>query len=228
MSARHNDVFNAVTNKAARGEERRAKMLVHLLNKDKTIPSDGEYRTISDVKHAFGADVVEVVAEKLSFIEEYIHQLYSLYDEDSYTERLSKSLERMSRILQLTSQYDEGKLQRKAWAKKMQARNMRHFFEEDFYEGWYNVIIKDLDFTIGKTIYALEDKLDRLQDLTINDTGLEIGAVLLFGDTASNHTKLFSDFLDDILGCTFEEIKNTSVDLSKNFKKVMRLRKISF
>uniref|UniRef100_A0A914QV20 Uncharacterized protein n=1 Tax=Panagrolaimus davidi TaxID=227884 RepID=A0A914QV20_9BILA len=223
MSTTHNDIFNAITNKAIRGEERRAKMLVHILSKEKQIypPPEDEFRTISDVKHVYGGDEVEALTKKLSFIEEYIHQLHRIYDEDSYNERLSRSLERMSRILHLTDQYDEGKLQRKAWAEKMQARNMRHFFEEDFYEGWYNIITKDLDITIGKTIADLEEKLEALRNLTINDNGLEIGAVLLFGDTQSNHSKLFNEFLDDMLECTFGDVKNHSAEMSKTFKKVM-------
>jgi hypothetical protein len=31
-------------------------------------------------------------------------------------------------------QYEQGKLARKSWAERMNGRNMRHFFDEDFYE----------------------------------------------------------------------------------------------
>lgn len=221
MSSRHPDIFNSINNKVARGEERRAKMIVHLLNKEKFLRPESEFRTISDVKHIYGADPVDDILNQLNFIEEYIHQIYSLYDEDSYTETLTRRLERMDRILQLMEQYDSGKLQRKAWAEKMQARNMKHFFEEDFYEGWYNVITKDLDITIGKAVADLEEKLDKLKNLTMNGIGLKAGSLLLFGDTASNHTRLFAEFLDDILECSFGEVRNSSITMATEFKKHM-------
>lgn len=221
MSAQHSDVFNAINNKAARSEEKRAKMLVHLLNKGRFLKPESEFRTISDVKHVYGADVVDEQQILIEFVEEYIHQLMTIYDEDSYTETLTRHLERMDRILHLMDQYDSGKLQRKAWAEKMKARNFLHFFEEDFYEGWYNVITRDLDVIIGKNVADLEAKVDSLKNMTVNATGLQIGSVILFGDTAANHTKLFGDFIDDILSCTFGEIKNTSKDMSAEFKKVM-------
>lgn len=221
MSSRHPDIFNSINNKAAKGEEKRAKMIVHLLNKKKFLKPESEFRTISDVKHAYGADSVDEVLNQMNFIEEYIHQIYSLYDEDSYTETLTRRLERMDRILQLMEQYDSGKLQRKAWAEKMQARNMKHFFEEDFYEGWYNVITKDLDITVGKTVADLEEKMEKLKNLTMNGVGLDAGSLLLFGDTAVNHKKLFSEFLEDILECSFGEVRNTSVNIASEFKKNM-------
>jgi len=221
MSSKHPDIFNSINNKAARGEEKRAKMIVHLLNKQKFVRPESEFRTISDVKHAYGADSVEEILNQMNFIEEYIHQIHSLYDEDSYTETLTRRLERMDRILQLMEQYDSGKLQRKAWAEKMQARNMKHFFEEDFYEGWYNVITKDLDITVGKTVADLEEKMEKLKNLTMNGAGLDAGSLLLFGDTAINHKKLFSEFLEDILECSFGEVRNTSMSMASEFKKNM-------
>ncbi|KAE9551382.1 hypothetical protein FO519_005413, partial [Halicephalobus sp. NKZ332] len=221
MSSRHPDIFNSINNKAAKGEEKRAKMIVHLLNKKRFLKPESEFKTISDVKHVYETDSVNEILNQLNFIEEYIHQIYSLYDEDSYTETLTRRLERMDRILQLMGQYDDGKLQRKAWAEKMQARNMKHFFEEDFYEGWYNVITKDLDITVGKTVADLEEKLDKLKDITVNKSGLESGSLLLFGDTAQNHTRIFAEFLDEILECSFGEVRNTSIELASEFKKYM-------
>jgi hypothetical protein len=62
----------------------------------------------------------------------------SLFSEESFTERLPISLEKtMGKILFLMGQYEEGKLERKNWAERMNARNMRHFFDEDFYEVQY-------------------------------------------------------------------------------------------
>lgn len=65
---------------------------------------------------------------------EILRRLYTIYDDKTFVHRLSKNLERMDRVLQLMEQYDQDKLQRRAWAEKMQSRNMKHFFDEDFYE----------------------------------------------------------------------------------------------
>jgi hypothetical protein len=40
----------------------------------------------------------------------------------------------MDRILTLMNKYENGTLQKKSWAESMQSRNMKRFYDEDFYE----------------------------------------------------------------------------------------------
>uniref|UniRef100_A0A914E563 Uncharacterized protein n=1 Tax=Acrobeloides nanus TaxID=290746 RepID=A0A914E563_9BILA len=221
ISLAHQDVFNAITNPAAHGEERRANQLVHLLDKNGRYGKIEELRTISDVKHAYGADRVEKLATQLQDIDEILDKLHSIYNEDTYRTKLSKDLEKVDRIIQLIDQFDTGKLQKRAWAEKMQSRNMRHFFDEDFYEDWYNVVTKDLDQNLVRTINDLEDQIEYLSNLTVNGTGLEMGSVLLFGDSEVKHVQNFASFLDDILNCTLGPVRNHSANMLKEFKKAM-------
>lgn len=62
----------------------------------------------------------------------------------------------MDRIVELMAQYETGRLQRRAWAEKMQSRLMRHFFEDEFADGWYHPIIHDVEHSLCKVIKELE------------------------------------------------------------------------
>uniref|UniRef100_A0A7E4W0Y6 Sodium channel protein Nach n=1 Tax=Panagrellus redivivus TaxID=6233 RepID=A0A7E4W0Y6_PANRE len=219
MSTTHNDVFNAINNKGAHSEKQRAKKLINLLNRDNNLDIlniADSIHTISDTKRHFGSETIEELEKTLDFVDLFVHKVYSLYDEDSYTDKLSKRLERVDKMIMLVEQYEAGRLQRKVWAEKMQARNMRHFFDEDFFDSWYNIIVRELDVILGKTINDLEEDVDLLRNISS-----DVGAVLLFGTAANNHTKLWNDFIEDILDCTFGEVKNWTVSMAKEFKDVM-------
>jgi hypothetical protein len=107
--------------------------------------------TIEEVKRFYGPKAGEKLAE-MEMMEDLIGEMQrlaqkmpiidtksplysSLFSEETFTERLPKSLERtMGKIMLLMGQYEQGKLARKSWAERMNGRNMRHFFDEDFYE----------------------------------------------------------------------------------------------
>ncbi|KAI1728550.1 amiloride-sensitive sodium channel domain-containing protein [Ditylenchus destructor] len=219
MSSRHSDIFNAIRNPQSQGEEFRARQLHNLLDKTdyKLLPD--RFKTIGDVKRIYG-DRAEEKLKELIKVEEVLKRLHNLYSEDTFNHRLPKVLEnRMERVLQLMEQYDNGQLQRRAWAEKMQSRNMKHFFDEDFYEGWYNLVTKDLDQSIIKTISYIEDFL--AGNGSFNDTELVTGAVLLFGDSEPERIRIFDEFMDDILKCTLNEIHNYSYFMLDEFRKGM-------
>lgn len=64
-------------------------------------------KTISDVKHAYGADRVEKLATQLQDIDEILDKLHSIYNEDTYRTKLSKDLEKVDRIIQLIDQVEK-------------------------------------------------------------------------------------------------------------------------
>uniref|UniRef100_A0A915EPB1 Uncharacterized protein n=1 Tax=Ditylenchus dipsaci TaxID=166011 RepID=A0A915EPB1_9BILA len=103
----------------------------------------------------------------------------------------------------------------------MQSRNMKHFFDEDFFESWYNVISKDLDSSIIKSISHIEDSMPLLQEKTVDGTGLVTGSVLLFGDAEEQHIRLYATFMDEILNCTLNEVRNYSQGMLDEFKEAM-------
>ncbi|TMS35680.1 hypothetical protein L596_003030 [Steinernema carpocapsae] len=221
MTTRHSDVINALNNPAAHGEERKTSQIFMIIDPGHHRLYPGLYKTISELRRVYG-DVVEKTQKELEEIEEMVDRLYQIYDEDNFHSQLvGHNLNRMDKILALVDQYTEGKLQRKAWAEKMQSRNMRHFFEEDFYDGWYNPILKDLDQNIVKAINDIEYDLPSFINLTVNGTGLKTGSIMLFGNTAPEHIRKFSDFLDDIINCTRSEVRNESISILKEFKNAM-------
>lgn len=63
-----------------------------------------------------------------------MEKLWHVFMPDSYSKFISGDFSRMDRIIELMNQYELNKLQRRAWAEKMQSRQMKHFFEDDFYE----------------------------------------------------------------------------------------------
>uniref|UniRef100_A0A1I7ZEP0 Amiloride-sensitive sodium channel subunit alpha n=1 Tax=Steinernema glaseri TaxID=37863 RepID=A0A1I7ZEP0_9BILA len=221
MTARHADVSNALTNPAAHGEERKASQIFMIIDPDHHRLYPSLYKTIGELKRVYG-DVVEKTQKELDGIENMIKRLHEIYDEDNFNSQLvGHNLNRMDRILQLVEQYNKGKLQRKVWAEKMQSRNMRHFFEEDFYDGWYNPILRDLDQNIVKAINDIEYDLPEFFNLTLNGTGLKTGSILLFGDANVDHVQKLSEFLDDIISCTVDDVKNESISILKEFRNAM-------
>lgn len=63
-----------------------------------------------------------------------MEKLWHVFMPDSYIRTMTGDFSRMDRIIELMNQYELNKLQRRAWAEKMQSRQMKHFFEDDFYE----------------------------------------------------------------------------------------------
>lgn len=53
---------------------------------------------------------------------------------------------------------------------------------------------------------------------------LKIGSVLLFGDTKQEHLTAFANFMDDILSCTMNELRNQSTMILEEFQKVRKFK----
>ncbi|KAI6193047.1 Na+ channel, amiloride-sensitive family-containing protein [Aphelenchoides besseyi] len=212
MTDRHRTVFDAIRNPQSRSEEHRSRLLFQILAPLAT--ASDKYKTLSDVKREFGERAEKKLAAMIE-TENLLELLAKIYDKTNYNHYLSEKLLRMDKILSLMQKYENGTLQKKAWAEKMKTRNMRRFFEEDIYEYWYNPIIKDLDSTILKTIRMIEDILPEIKD------DFEIGSIILFGDSTDENRRAFADFMTDILGCTMRELRNQSAEILEEFQKAM-------
>lgn len=53
-----------------------------------------------------------------------------------------------------------------------------------------------------------------------SDFVFQIGSVLLFGDTTQEHLTAFANFMDDILACTMNDLRNQSATILEEFQKV--------
>uniref|UniRef100_A0A915PVR7 Uncharacterized protein n=1 Tax=Setaria digitata TaxID=48799 RepID=A0A915PVR7_9BILA len=200
--------------------EKHAKMFAAIENP----PSSAEEARIAVIyrlREAFGDRFDEVVKEMQKFIST-VTKLYKIYNPSFYKSTLGVDLRRMDTTLSLAQQYEAGRLQRRAWAEKMQSRNMRHFFEQDFFEDWYNPMLRDLDENLVRNIADMsDDDLPNLLAAVDNGRGLQMGSMLYFGDTATKHKEQFSAFIRDIVDCTFGDVRNESILLLNSFKKMM-------
>jgi hypothetical protein len=82
--------------------------------------------------------------------------------------------------------------------------------------------VKDLEHGLLGTIQQIEEKLPLLRGNAANGTALRTGAVILFGGTADSdnisHLESWAAFLDDSLECIFNDIRNISHQMLKEFK----------
>lgn len=92
------------------------------------------FKSVSEIRKVFGVHHVESKILELLTVEDVLKNLYSIYSRETFNHRLSKNIEKIDRVLYLMEQYKNGQLQRRVWAERMQARNMKHLFDEDFYE----------------------------------------------------------------------------------------------
>ncbi|KAI6240504.1 hypothetical protein M3Y99_00444800 [Aphelenchoides fujianensis] len=220
MTDRHRPVFDAIRNPQSRSEEHRSRLLHQLLDARNASQSPDHFKTISDVKREFGERAEEQLAAMLE-TESLLVLLTKIYDKTNYNHYLPEKLKRMDRILALMNKYENGTLQKKVWAEAMQTRNMRRFFDEDIYENWYNPVVKDLDTNILKTIRLIDDILPKLKRTATFSNGFEIGSTILFGDSQQEHLTSYAAFMDDILACTTNELRNQSATILEEFQKAM-------
>ncbi|KIH49204.1 hypothetical protein ANCDUO_20722, partial [Ancylostoma duodenale] len=82
--------------------------------------------------------------------------MWRLFTPSTYEGAVLADVVRMDRIVELMTQYETGRLQRRVWAEKMQSKQMRHFFEDDFSEGWYQPIVHDLEHSLYKVVLEVE------------------------------------------------------------------------
>ncbi|CAK5016210.1 unnamed protein product [Meloidogyne enterolobii] len=171
----HSDVFSAIFNLKPQGEEERANQMIQLLN-ESFIKNNlsKHYQTIGEVKREFGIKA-DGKYKEIEMMEELLKNIKRLFSEETFTEHLPNRIERiMSKILNFMRQFEEGSLRRKEWAERMNTRNMRHFFDEDFYENWYNLIVKDLENGIIGTIQKIEQLIPQLYSNTVNGTAIMV------------------------------------------------------
>ncbi|KAM3718386.1 Degenerin-like protein [Dirofilaria immitis] len=217
----HAKTFAAIENPSSSTEEARIALIYRLLEPKKDINGAKRFHTVVQLRETFGDRFDEVTKEMQKFVNT-ITKLYKIYNPSFYKSTLGVNLKRMDTTLSLANQYEAGRLQRRAWAEKMQSRNMRHFFDQDFFEDWYNPMLKDLDENLVRNIIDMaDDELPNLLAAVENGRGLQMGSMLYFGDTTMQHTKQFSAFIHDIVDCTFGDVKNESIILLNSFKKMM-------
>jgi hypothetical protein len=87
----------------------------------------------SDVKGDYG-EKAEAQLEAMVQTEKLLLLLSKIYDKNNFNHHLPEKLKRMDKILLLMEKYENGTLRKKEWAESMQTRNMKRFFDEDFYD----------------------------------------------------------------------------------------------
>ncbi|VDK67165.1 unnamed protein product [Litomosoides sigmodontis] len=221
LPTNHAKMFAAIENPPSSTEEARISVIYRLLEPKENVDGAKKFHTVVQLREAFGDSFDEVVKEMQKFVNT-ITKLYKIYSPSFYKSTLGINLKRMDTTLFLARQYESGRLQRRAWAEKMQSRNMRHFFEQDFFEDWYNPMLKDLDENLVRNIVDIaDDELPNLLRAIDNDRGLQMGSMIYFGDTTAHHKEQFGAFIRDIIDCTFGDVKNESIALLNSFKKMM-------
>uniref|UniRef100_A0A915AJV3 Uncharacterized protein n=1 Tax=Parascaris univalens TaxID=6257 RepID=A0A915AJV3_PARUN len=221
MSEKHSEVVTVLTDTTVLSEEIRTSNVFRLIAADAHKRNPHRYKTLTELRQVYGERVDDIIRQ-LKVMGNVIKNFWKMYKRETFTSTLGINLDRMDKILQLVEQYKMNKLQRRAWAEKMQSRNMRHFFDQDFYEGWYNPTLKDFDESLVRNIMNIEENdLPYLMDTIKNGTGLETGSVLYFGDTTDKHMTQFAEFVDDIVQCTVNDLKNESTALLKTFRRAM-------
>ncbi|EPB78052.1 hypothetical protein ANCCEY_02835 [Ancylostoma ceylanicum] len=121
--------------------------ILQLIDPEAQRAAPKRFKSIGDVKRYYGDHVNEV------------EKMLRLFLPSTYQEVVLADVIRMDRIVELMTQvnynldlnyaqrlafeevehllpfqYETGRLQRRAWAEKMQSKRMRHFFEDDFFE----------------------------------------------------------------------------------------------
>uniref|UniRef100_A0AC35TKR9 Amiloride-sensitive sodium channel subunit beta n=1 Tax=Rhabditophanes sp. KR3021 TaxID=114890 RepID=A0AC35TKR9_9BILA len=218
MSLRHADIFSAITDPNILNEERKTNKTFLLVDEETFYKDQIAYKTISDLKREY-LDKIDETLEKINDYQEMMMTLVKIYDDGQYLFKLSPKLERMERIIALIKQYEDGKLQRRVWADKMASRNMRHFMEEEIYELWYNVITKDIDTTLLNSISRIEHLGKKVVGDWDSEEAINIGVVLLFGTKKKEKKDVFKEFLEDIVYCTMQEVKNKTLSMQEEYKK---------
>ncbi|CAJ0563903.1 unnamed protein product, partial [Mesorhabditis spiculigera] len=219
LREKHSEVVIALTNPPAAGEENKAHQLHMLLDEHDNQRQPERFKAIGDMKAVYG-DNVETSLKQMELVADYIGKLWAIFVEKNFHVNMNQELGRMDRILELMNQYDHGKLHRKTWADKMQSRSMRHFFEEEFYDNWYQPIHADLQQKIQKVLNDAEQNEWKKMEEEIKDGHVEkIGSVLYFGKLNYQNATRFRDFLVDLRSCLNGEVNATSLELLNGFKK---------
>uniref|UniRef100_A0A0K0DPC1 Exocyst subunit Exo70 family protein n=1 Tax=Angiostrongylus cantonensis TaxID=6313 RepID=A0A0K0DPC1_ANGCA len=129
----------------------------------------------------------------------------------------------LRKIYDVVEVYETGKLQRRAWAEKMQSRQMRHFFDDEFTEGWYQPILQDLEYSLYKVIIEMENEYwPRFKYHMENGTAMKITSLLIFDEISSEKEALLGLLINRLYNCTVGDVKEVAVESLRGFKRLYR------
>ncbi|EYC36784.1 hypothetical protein Y032_0857g2720 [Ancylostoma ceylanicum] len=247
FSIRHESISLVMDTHPAYSEEKRASQLYFLIDPEAQRAAPKRFKSIGDVKRYYGDHVNEVLKE-VHDIGETVEKMLRLFLPSTYQEVVLADVIRMDRIVELMTQvnynldlnyaqrlafeevehllpfqYETGRLQRRAWAEKMQSKRMRHFFEDDFFEGWYQPIAHDLEHSLYNAILEIEREYwPRFQSYVQKGTAMKTGALLFFDDVTDAHEDNFREIITDMYNCLAGDVKKVASETLKDFKRLYR------
>ncbi|CAP23898.1 Protein CBG02656 [Caenorhabditis briggsae] len=188
-------------------EEKKANQMFFLLDENGFKRNATKYMSIGDLKSRYG---------------DKMEKLWHVFMPDSYLKSISGDFSRMDRIIELMDQYELNKLQRRAWAEKMQSRQMKHFFEDDFYESYYQPLIKDLDTTLVKQIDEVESDWPKVEYYLQRGSAGKTGAIMFFGDGKKENRQKFEKLIIEMHECASGKLRKEAGKMLHSFKKSYR------
>ncbi|PIC46433.1 hypothetical protein B9Z55_006128 [Caenorhabditis nigoni] len=221
FSERHRDVISILESRPITSEEKKANQMFFLLDENGFKRNATKYMSIGDLKSRYG-DKVDDVAEEIAIILRIMEKLWHVFMPDSYLKSISGDFSRMDRIIELMDQYELNKLQRRAWAEKMQSRQMKHFFEDDFYESYYQPLIKDLDTTLVKQIDEVESDWPKVEYYLQRGSAGKTGAIMFFGDGKQENRQKFEKLIIEMHECASGKLRKEAGKMLHSFKKSYR------
>ncbi|KJH44447.1 hypothetical protein DICVIV_09526 [Dictyocaulus viviparus] len=222
ISARHDTIATIMKNRPVVSEEKRTSQVFYLIDRKAQRADPKKFKTIADIKRIYG-DQVETALREIQDIAETIEKLLKVFTPSTFMAALRADVSRMDRIVELMTQYETGKLQRRAWAEKMQSRQMRHFFDDEFSEGWYQPILHDLEHSLYKVIVDVEKEYwPKFKSYMLNGTAIKITSLLLFDDISIENEEILNQFINEVYNCTVGDVKEVTIQTLKNFKRLYR------
>uniref|UniRef100_A0A8R1EJM3 Amiloride-sensitive sodium channel n=2 Tax=Caenorhabditis japonica TaxID=281687 RepID=A0A8R1EJM3_CAEJA len=141
FSERHGEIISILQSRPISSEEKKANQMFFLLDEKAYQRNATRFLSVGDLKSRYG-DKVDDVVDEIAIILRIMEKLLHVFMPESYQKSITGDFTRMDRIIELMNQYELHKLQRRAWAEKMQSRQMKHFFEDDFYETNFSIFSK--------------------------------------------------------------------------------------
>lgn len=222
LSARHEAIITIMENRPPPSEEKRAAHLFSLLDPNAQRENPRKFKSIGDLKRFYG-DGVEAAIKEIQDVGGTIEKMWQLFSPSTYLRELKTDVSRMDRIVELMAQYETGRLQRRAWAEKMQSRLMRHFFEDEFADGWYHPIIHDVEHSLCKVIKELEkDYWPKFMGYKGNGTGMKTATILFFDSYSKENEKRLEKFISEMYNCAVGDVKVAAFTMLKDFKRLYR------
>ncbi|CAL2032429.1 unnamed protein product [Caenorhabditis brenneri] len=221
FSERHGEIISILQSRPITSEEKKANQMFFLLDESGFQRNSTKYMSIGDLKSRYG-DKVDDVAEEIAIILRIMEKLWHVFMPDSYLKMINGDFSRMDRIIELMDQYELNKLQRRAWAEKMQSRQMKHFFEDDFYESYYQPLIKDLDTTLVKQIDEVEADWAKVEYYLQRGSAGKTGAIMFFGDGSKENRQKFEKLIVEMHDCASGKLRKEAGKMLHSFKKSYR------